>query len=48
MELPKDPYKFNQWGLIGYNDSSHLGGSYLFAQKTDLKWNDLETQRHHW
>lgn len=48
MELPKDPIKFNQWGLIGYEDSSHLGGSYLMAQKIDLKWDKLLTQKIHW
>ena len=48
MELPKDPYKFHQHGLIGYNDPAHLGGSYLFTQKIDMKWNELETQSHHW
>ena len=48
MELPKDPYKFYQHGLINYSDPSHLGGSYLFTQKIDMKWNELETQKHHW
>lgn len=25
-----------------------MGGSYLFVQKIEMKWNELETVSHHW
>lgn len=38
IETPKDPYSLALHGLIGYENSSHLGGAYVLAQKIDLKW----------
>lgn len=38
IEKPKDPYSFFLNCLIGYENSEHLGGSYLLAQKCKFKW----------
>lgn len=45
IETPKDPYTFALNGLIGYEQPSHLGGSYLMAQKIDLNWAELSKKQ---